>query len=113
MRQTRSNDWQLVGSHVSPPSHEYCTVYAMGVRASWEKPVYERPSVPTYVAASPGGAQRTSTEACAGLTDASGVAVTCVGAPGSTDGSLRAVTFAFCARLEKLLFRDDMSVWVG
>merc|ERR1719387_625984 len=67
MRHERSVFAQLVGVHVSPPSHEYCTVYATGTFASCEYPTYSRPSVPTYGASSPGGPQRTSTEPCSGL----------------------------------------------
>ena len=63
-----------------------------------------------YGTFSPGGDQLTIIDAWFSslLAESIGHARTFVGASGSADASVKVVSFAFCARFEKLLLRLDM-----
>ena len=56
----------------------------------------------------PGAAHSTFIRATSGLSVATGVTRTFTGGSMGAEGVVSTVSFAFCARLEKLLLRDDM-----
>mmetsp|Transcript_40716 Transcript_40716/g.97630 ORF Transcript_40716/g.97630 Transcript_40716/m.97630 type:complete len:254 (+) Transcript_40716:612-1373(+) len=94
--------------HLSPPSTEYSTEYCATLVLVCSMAQYSLPSKPIDGASAPGADQVTSSAIESELPESTALTVSATGALGVTLGVFITVSFAFCARLEKFMLRDDM-----
>mmetsp|Transcript_36076 Transcript_36076/g.87669 ORF Transcript_36076/g.87669 Transcript_36076/m.87669 type:complete len:203 (+) Transcript_36076:473-1081(+) len=101
--------WQpCTALHVAPPSMEYSTLYASTSAADCSAPQYCPPSVATYAWLEPGWAHVSFIAALRESPVGTCSTRTFTGGSGLSVGAVSTWSFAFCARLEKLLLREDM-----